>query len=137
MRKIQFRGKRLDNGEWVHGLFCKYQYKPGGLFLPVIQIIKEWDNGDYLEYHEVDPKTIGQHIGVDDINWYEGDLVKHEYYGLGKISFRATRFVLDFAKDEYDDMIKELLNFIKDEKFKKLKLVGNIHDNSKLLESFE
>ena len=27
MREIIFRGKRLDNGEWVYGAYCAYDSK--------------------------------------------------------------------------------------------------------------
>jgi hypothetical protein len=58
MVNVFFRAKRIDNGQWVTGFFTKKQV--GGLFVPVIEVIKEWDSGDYIESYEVDGDTIEQ-----------------------------------------------------------------------------
>lgn len=56
MVNVFFKAKRIDNGQWVTGFFTKKQV--GGLFVPVIEVIKEWDSGDYIEYYEVDGDTV-------------------------------------------------------------------------------
>lgn len=56
MVNVFFKAKRIDNGQWVTGFFTKKQF--GGLFVPVIEVIKEWDSGDYIEYYEVDGDTV-------------------------------------------------------------------------------
>lgn len=56
MVNVFFKAKRIDNGQWVRGFFTKKQV--GGLFVPVIEVIKEWDSGDYIEYYEVDGDTV-------------------------------------------------------------------------------
>jgi hypothetical protein len=53
-----FIGKRIDNGELVTGYFTKK--KIGSLFVPVIEVIKEWDEGDYIESYEIDGNTLVQ-----------------------------------------------------------------------------
>ena len=53
---VTFYGKRIDNDEWVRGFFTKEQR--GSLFVPVIQMIKEWDSGDYIESYEIDGDTL-------------------------------------------------------------------------------
>ena len=53
---VTFYGKRIDNDEWVRGFFTKEQR--GSLFVPVIQMIKEWDSGDYVESFEIDGDTL-------------------------------------------------------------------------------
>jgi len=53
---VTFYGKRIDNDEWVRGFFTKEQR--GSLFVPVIQMIKEWDSGDYIESFEIDGDTL-------------------------------------------------------------------------------
>jgi hypothetical protein len=55
---VTFKAKRIDNGNWITGFFCKYQFHKGGLFVPCIQVLKEWDEGDYLEYYEIIPETL-------------------------------------------------------------------------------
>ena len=57
---VEFTAQRVDNNKWIKGSFCQYQFYEGGLFLPCIQILKEWDTGDYLEYHEIIPESLHQ-----------------------------------------------------------------------------
>ena len=51
-----FKAKRIDNGEWVTGFFTKK--KIGSLIVPVIEVYKEWDTGDYMEFYEIDGDTL-------------------------------------------------------------------------------
>lgn len=70
---LEFKAKRLDNNNWITGFYCKYQFHKGGLFIPCIQVIKEWDEGDYLEYYEIIPETLqyvslSGKVGDEDID---------------------------------------------------------------------
>ncbi|EPR12378.1 YopX family protein [Ruminiclostridium papyrosolvens] len=71
MREIKFRGKRIDNGEWVYG----YLVKQFGVFK--IYDDSSEDFGNWI--HEVDPETVGQYTGLHDKNGreiYEGDILR-------------------------------------------------------------
>ena len=57
VRTIIFRGKRIDNGEWVYGFIVK-------MFGTYHIIDKDDENTAY----EVDPSTVGQHTGLKDKN---------------------------------------------------------------------
>jgi hypothetical protein len=56
MVNVFFKAKRIDNGQLVEGFFTKKKVR--GLFVPVIEVIKECDSGDYIEYYEVDGNTV-------------------------------------------------------------------------------
>lgn len=60
-----FRAKRIDNGEWVTGFFTKKEI--GSLIVPVIEVYKEWDTGDYMESYEIDGDTL-ENNGIIPIN---------------------------------------------------------------------
>lgn len=74
MREIKFRGKRLDNGEWVYGYYWSNDL--GNHF---IKVTKD-ENGFCLYDVEVDPATVGQYTGLKEKGGkkiYEGDIIKH------------------------------------------------------------
>lgn len=93
-REILFRGKRVDNGEWVYGFYnrCEarltyteehYKNNPRSW----IQTLTEEGFAGQLVH--VDSETVGQYTGLTDKNGkkiFEGDIVEHDFgsYHIGK-----------------------------------------------------
>ena len=91
MREILFRGKRVDNGEWVKGAYGKHtSFDEMIMDRPYPTI-----NGDLsaLNFWVVDPTTVGQYTGLTDKNGvkiFEGDIVREKYFNdfyIGKVVF--------------------------------------------------
>ena len=101
-RTILFRGKRLDNGEWVIGanyLHAEHiKTKSDVVFIASTGSKGTGDLDDCgnisnifnCSYFAVDPLTVGQFTGLTDKPGkmvFEGDIVKTEYWGVCEVGF--------------------------------------------------
>ena len=131
MREILFRGKRLDNGEWVYGFYSMQNLNHG--FVPVII---QFDGGSTMPAAVI-PETVGQYIELKDKNGikiFEGDI-------LHCISrFDRANMVVLFEEGEFRLVLCEkYLSYEMGGGFSHVgcfekKVIGNIYDNPELLE---
>lgn len=130
MREILFRGKRVDNGEWVHGGIV-HQTDHYGEPVDRYYIIDGTETQDYdigYEY-EVVPETVGQFTGLRDKNGkriFEGDILSFETM-RGTISFTVY---YDEECGVWQPFGDSYCGFDP----KDVEVIGNIHDNPELLE---
>ena len=79
MREIKFRGKRIDNGEWVYGDLIENQGRYYIYHATSDTTLENEDNSIIVLAEEVDLDTVGQYTGLKDkINntcIYEGDIL--------------------------------------------------------------
>lgn len=134
-REIKFRGKRLDNGEWVYGDFRSVEN-----CIAVPCDIRHFGIG--YDVCPVDPDTVGQYTGIKDARGadiYDGDII--ECISSNHI---PIRHLIRFCDErgyyaQYDNLnwtgeLNEcgpICQYYID-KFDKY-VIGNIHDNPELI----
>ena len=119
MREIKFRGKRVDNGEWVFGSLVQGDN--------MATIVIDYGSG-HIQTYWVDPQTVGQFTGLHNKNGkeiYEGDIVQR-----GIITFSRGKFVGQYygsngnLYEEWEDDLYQENN---------IEVIGNIYENPELL----
>lgn len=158
MREILFRGKRVDNGEWVEGLPIKtYDTELGTEIgknsadysnpVPVVlmasgRIVLEcgYDEIPFFnidEYPIVNPETISQYTGLTDKNGtriFEKDIVKYKETGLnafGKMETRETKSIVKYNAPCFSPFETDLYeDYVMPEE---TEVIGNIYDNPESL----
>ena len=125
MREIKFRGKRLDNGEWVYGYPCYIDNEP----IIITGYVKQVDGSLFHcnTFYFVILETIGQYTGQKDINGreiYEGDIVTNGV-SVGVVIWHDVRamFIIDCSQCDIAPM----------DDWCELKRIGNIYENPELL----
>ena len=124
MREILFRGKRIDNGEWVEGYFVNLWLMHYQKHQPIIT-----DNNAVS--YDVDPSTVGQYTGLTDKNGkkiFEGDIMAFTAYGFDYVG------TVEFADGSFSIMCEHASPFL-DQAVSKhgAYIIGNMHDNPELL----
>ncbi len=124
MRPIEFRGKRVDNGEWVEG----------DLWQPIRStqccFILRTDNKS-----EVIPETVGQCVGHPHTKMFADDIVREDITPMhaeekifreGVITWKDFKWVLhEINGTGYTEL----------RAFDQYEVIGNTSDNPELLET--
>lgn len=130
LRKIMFRGQRVDNKEWVYG---SYRYYNETVLLTEINkhfIVPE----NQISGYEVDMETVGQYTGLNDKKGneiYEGDVLCLDKLmnANWEIGFKGGGFYGKPLKSnmevyQYEQHNRNYLQF---------EIIGSIHTNPELL----
>lgn len=128
MREILFRGKRIDNGEWVFGDLIR---EPWGY---CIQVVTGSGNEYSRKKYAITEETVGQYTCLTDKNGkrvFEGDILKIHYFFPDDVTFNLVVFCYYawcIQQNGFEpvpacaDMISNISE-----------VVGNIHDNPELM----
>lgn len=131
MREIKFRGKRVDNGEWVYGAFVPDALEQTHSDMVSWGFIRRY-NGSKSEMIEVDRKTVGQYTGLKDKTGkaiYEGDIVTGLFDHtdiIGHIIYGSDATFFIYRKGLYGIGLNNAEDW--------LEVIGNIYENPELLE---
>ena len=144
MREDLYRGKRIDNGEWIYwNRFGRLTDINGEPIRVEINTSALRPYAFYVnELPLIDEETVGEYTGLTDKNGkkiFEGDIVKTWRNTIGKIEFGQywdEEIEEDFygyawiGKDEYGESITLSL----DKRWNGHEVIGTIYDNPELLE---
>ena len=143
-REILFRGKRIDDGEWVYGDYFNTEKSEFCKFKPTII---ENGGSDRDDFHLVDKNSIGQFTGLLDKKGkkiFEDDIVRWDDNSNGEkwrvavveinpdLQFRIIRIECDFIQSAQEGYIFKFGRFIYTDTHNHLEIIGNIHDDAKL-----
>lgn len=132
MREITFKGKRVDNGEWIEGAYMPYYYSTR--YGKVAAIFTNDDVLCKTCRYPVDPSTVGQYTGLKDKDGnliFEGDIVRCGTGRICKVTFFISPGFSGFdlvpvgnfdAPPPYNWSL-----------FSDIEIIGNIHNNPELM----
>lgn len=123
MRKILFKGKRVDTGEWVEGF--PFPSIPGEE-LNRMTVFEQYQGGTVVNTYKIVSSTLCQYIGLKDKNGtivFESDKV----YDPNKNKIFVVKWDNELASfvliDEDGWINREITRMFY------CKVIGNIHDN--------
>lgn len=143
MGKKLYRGKRVDNGKWIIGYLSKTRDTEGLIDKGKLVYCIDWESNGVMVSSIIIPETVGQYTGLPDKNRkriFEGDIIAHfinwhgkRYNGSVRYENKIACWVCDFVVGN-----KKESAYLADWAYSNgAEVIGNIHDNPKLLEVIE
>lgn len=126
-----FRGKRIDNGEWIEGNLLVMDGEEYRIATSCLQ----GDDDDILMVcaYEVDPDTVGQLAGWNDrhgSNVFDGDVI----CGFNDLHQRQETYLVKWACNNGFYLIDNCGVDWHPEHVENQEIIGNIHDHPSLLQ---
>lgn len=135
MREIIFRGKRIEQKDWIYGSYIKYEHMGKVRHI----IIRKYDQV-YFNSFDVFSESVGQMTGLKDKNGkeiYEGDILD---WGEFNKEDEGERAVVEWHDKNAGWMMKcytiyggegySMFEYL----YEETEIIGNIYENPKLLE---
>lgn len=155
-RETLFRGKRIDNGEWIEGYFLQLYRSERAFIVPKLFVQRgtlrmSGETPPKIIPIEVLPETVGQYTGREDKNdkkVFEGDILrgfaypfrdgegKHNYYAEVVWFKNSPAFGLVTHKNPKSNVVgisEGNCEYMEDWETFLWEVVGNIYDNKELL----
>ena len=138
MREILFRGKRIDNGDWIEGYYVKtVDYRTDSAVHSIIELPSAfYPRGEIAREYEISSSTIGQYTGLTDKHGkkiFEGDCFKTYCTGLP-----VYKHIVGYYPEHFAFMARciemNTVHYLSDYRPSAIEVIGNIHDNPELLE---
>lgn len=134
MREIKFRGKRVDNGEWIDGDYCQQDAE-------YVALIGVWSKlTRSCDWIPVNEESVGQYTGLNDKTGkeiYDLDLVRVDDCVCGNPidGFKDGVYKVEYCLPDCAFCLVQLdgKNAISFNECMEYEIIGNVFDNPELL----
>lgn len=138
MRTIKFRGKLIDNSEWIYGVPINTHIGDYIVTEENPHVCSLYGYMEIDEFGQVDPDTVGQFTGLYDKNGkeiYEGDIIGCHDPEIKHLIFyneKEGRFMAALNGD-IENYFVSVCGLDNSCWVASKEVIGNIHDNPELL----
>ena len=132
-RTIKFRGKRIDNGEWVYGAFYPIKDEDVYFIINNCKSIDFDDDDTTFNGYKVHKKSVGEFTELHDKNGkeiYEGDILKtYPIISSDKIAYDSFNVLVKFINSSW------IANGVLGKRQAEIsEVIGSVNENPELLE---